>query len=72
MYISAGGSSVSRGINELTSEHNGRQNAEYLLAYDANVASLLCMTITLPNSNPPPGGYYTARSISRPAYAPLS
>lgn len=25
---------------------NGQGNAEYLAAYDANVASLLCMTIT--------------------------
>lgn len=64
MYISVRGSSVSHGINELTSEHNGRQNAEYLLAYDANVASLLCMTITLPNSNPPMGVLYRSFHIS--------
>ena len=55
VYVSSRASSVSCGINELTSEHNGRQNAEYLLAYDANAASLLCMTITLPNSSPPWG-----------------
>ena len=55
VYVSSRASSVSCGINELTSEYNGRQNAEYLLAYDANAASLLCMTITLPNSSPPWG-----------------
>lgn len=64
-YVSSRGSSVSRGINELTREHNGRQNAEYLLAYDANATSLLCMTITLPNSSLPMGVVYHSFQSTR-------
>lgn len=56
---------MSRGINELTREHNGRQNAEYLLAYDANATSLLCMTITLPNSSLPMGVVYHSFQSTR-------
>lgn len=58
VYVLNCASNVSAGINELTSEHNGWQNAEYLPAYDANAASLLCMTITLPNSRLPMGVVY--------------
>lgn len=65
-YVSSRGSSVSHGINELTREHNGRQNAEYLLAYDANAASLLCMTITLPNSSFPMGVVYCSFQYDPP------
>lgn len=64
-YVSTRASSVSHGINELTREHNGRQNAEYLLAYDANAASLLCMTITLPNSSLPMGVVYCSFQLTR-------
>lgn len=64
-YVSSRSSSVSRGINELTREHNGRQNAEYLLAYDANATSLLCMTITLPNSSLPMGVVYHSFQSTR-------